>query len=417
MNDNSPQNGHVYDLVLKGGQVIDPANGIDAIMDVGISAGKIAGVAPAIPDSQAAEVVDVTGLVVTPGILDIHTHVYPFRPNPTSYVECLNADAHFFSAGVTTTVDAGTAGWKHFLDFKETYIDRANVRILAFINIARGGMVQSESEQNPRDLDPRLAAALALAFPDLIVGVKTAHYWTRQAWDEDHRPWLSVERAVEAGELCSKPVMVDFWPRPPERPYPDLLLKKLRPGDIHTHVFAQQFPVLSETGKVNDFLREAREKGILFDLGHGAASFWFRNALPAFRDGFPPDTISTDLHMENVNGPVISMLNTMSKFYGMGMPLKEVIYRSTARPAQVIGHPQLGTLSVDSDADVAVFKRLEGAYSFTDCGRAKMTAKAKLECMLTIRAGKIVYDPTGLSMPEWEQAPASYWVIPSLQAG
>lgn len=405
-----------FDLLLKGGHVIDPANQLNGRMDVALSGEKVARVAADIPAADAGQTIDVTGLYVTPGILDIHSHVYPFRPSPKSEVEAVNADAHLFSAGVTTTVDAGTSGWEHFLDFKEHFIDRSKVRILAFVNIARSGMVDAGSEQRETDMNARLAADLAGAFPETIVGIKTAHYWTRHAWDETHRPWTSVDRAVEAGELCGRPVMVDFWPRPPERSYSDLLLKHLRPGDIHTHVFAQQFPIINDQGQVNDFMFAAREKGILFDLGHGAASFWFRNAVRAFRGGFVPDTLSTDLHMANINGPVISMLNTMSKFLAMGMPLVELIWRSTSRPAQVIGHPELGTLSQGSAADVAVFRKLEGPFSFTDCGRAKLTGSQKLECLLTLRAGQIVYDPGGLSMPEWEQAPAPYWQMPALQS-
>lgn len=405
------QSGGVLELILKGGHVIDPANGIDGLMDVGIAAGKIARLAPAIPSAEAARAVDVSGLFITPGILDIHTHVYPFRPSPRSYVESVNADAHLFSSGVTTTVDAGTAGWRNFLDFKEGTIDRARVRILAFINIACSGMVDAESEQTPADMQPAIAASLARAYPEIVVGIKTAHYWTNRPWDDLHTPWVSVERAVEAAEMAGKIVMVDFWPRPPERPYPDLILKKLRPGDIHTHVFAQQFPILSDEDRVNDFLFEARDRGIIFDLGHGAGSFWFRNAVPAFRGGFPPTTFSTDLHMGNIQGPVISMLTTMSKFLSMGMPLTELIERSTVLPARTIRHPELGTLTVGSEADVAVFHRLEGTFGFTDCGKARMIGSHKLECLLTLRAGQVVYDPNGMTMPDWEHAPAAYWQI------
>jgi len=416
MTDGGSKDARPFELVLKGGHVIDPANRINSQMDIGIAGGKIARVASTIPSSEAVQTVDVSGLYVTPGILDIHTHVYPFRPLPKSYVESVNADAHLFSSGVTTTVDAGTAGWKHFLDFKEGTIDRARVRILVLINIACSGMVDGDSEQSVTDMNPKMVASLAQAFPEIIVGIKSAHYWTTKPWDAMHPPWASVERAIEAGELCGKPVMVDFWPHPPERSYPDLILRKLRPGDIHTHVFAQQFPILTADGKVNDFLFEARAKGIFFDLGHGAASFWFRNAVPAFQDGFPPDIISTDLHMSNVNGPVISMLNTMSKYLSMGMPLVEVIQRSTTQPAQVIGRPELGTLGEGAGADVAVFKKLDGSFGFTDCGRARLAGNQKLECKLTLRTGQIVYDPTGLSMPDWEHAPASYWEIPSTQS-
>ena len=411
----NPSISPAFDLVIQGGTVIDPANGIHARMDVGITAGKIARTALDLPVSPGTRVIDAAGLYVTPGLLDIHTHVYPFRPTEKSYIESVNADAHLFSSGVTTTVDAGTAGWEHFLDFKETTLDRASVRILAFLNIARSGMVDAGSEQVLADLEPRIAASLARAFPGIIVGIKSAHYWTRLPWDADHPAWASVERAVEAGDLCELPVMVDFWPRPPERPYPELLLNKLRPGDIHTHVFAQQFPILSAQGKVNDFLFEARARGVIFDLGHGAASFWFRQAVPAFRGGFSPDTLSTDLHMGNINGPVVGMQNILSKFLNIGMPLAEVIYRTTQRPAQVISRPDLGTLSPGAEADVAVFDLREGSFAFADCGQARMAGSHKLECRLTLRAGKVVYDPSGLSMPAWEHAPAAYWETPDLQ--
>jgi dihydroorotase len=403
------------DLLLKGGHVIDPANDLDGPMDVAIAGDRIARIAPEIPAREATQVVDLSGLYVTPGLIDIHTHVYTFRPTAEAYVGAMNADAHLLASGVTTTVDAGTAGWVHWEDFRALNIDQATVRILAFLNIASGGMVDMATEQDPTQLQPKIAAALAEQYSDVIVGIKTAHYWTKDPWDDAHPPWASVERAVEAGELCGKPVMVDFWPRPPERPYPTLILEKLRPGDIHTHVFARQFPIVDENRRVYDHLWKARERGVIFDLGHGAGSFWFRNAYPALQDGFAPDSISTDLHMGNINGPVVSMINVMSKCLCMGMPLREVIYRSTITPAREIGHPELGTLSAGAEADVAALRRLEGRYSYADCGKAKLVGNAKLECALTIRAGKIVYDPTGLSMPEWENAPAPYWEIPNLQ--
>jgi dihydroorotase len=394
------ETGTGFDLLLKGGHVIDPATATDGLLDLGIAGGRIGQLAPDLPTSAAARCLDVGGLIVVPGLVDIHTHVYPFRPNDTCYVESVHADAHLLASGVTTTVDAGTAGWQDFLDFKENFIDRARVRILAFLNIARGGMLDKASEQRLADLQPGIAASLALAYPETIVGIKSAHYWTHEPWDELHPPWASVERALEAGELCGKPVMVDFWPRPPERPYAELLLKFLRPGDIHTHVFAQQFPILTAAGQVNDFLFAARERGVLFDLGHGAASFWFRQAAPALRGGFPPDTISTDLHMGNVNGPVVSMANTMAKLLNLGMPLAEVIRRSTCEPARLVGRPAFGALSPGAGADVAVFRLKEGAFGFSDCGHFRLTGRRQLECVLTLRNGQVVFDPTGLSGEE-----------------
>ena len=160
-------------------------------------------------------------------------------------------------------------------------------------------------------MDAQLCAETIENNRDVLVGVKTAHYWTSKPWDDAHPPWAAVDRAVEAGRLANVPVMVDFWPRPPERPYPQLLLEKLRPGDIHTHVFAQQFPIVDERRRLHDHLLAARKRGVIFDLGHGAGSFWFRNAVPAIEQGFIPDTLSTDLHMGNVNGPVLDMVGCL----------------------------------------------------------------------------------------------------------
>ncbi|MBN1642559.1 MAG: amidohydrolase/deacetylase family metallohydrolase [Anaerolineae bacterium] len=404
-----------YSLLLKNGRVIDPASGIDQMRDVAVTGQTIAAVAADVPADQAQRVVDVSGLIVAPGLIDIHTHVHPFPPQPDSYVESVHADAHLLASGVTTAVDAGTVGWRDLHAFRTRCIERSTTRILAFLNIASGGMIEGATEQDPGQMDPELTAAVARAHADIVVGIKTAHYWTREPWDDAHPPWTSVTRAVEAGDACERPVMVDFWPRPPRRPYDELILSRLRPGDIHTHVFAQQFPILDAEGRVQAYMFAARERGVLFDLGHGAASFWFRNAVPALRDGFAPDTISTDLHMGNINGPVVSLLMTMSKYLNIGMPLPDVIRRTTAAPARVIGHPELGTLSIGAEADIAVLRLLEGSYDYADCGGGRLAGRAKLECALTVRAGQIVYNPTGIGLPLWEQAPEPYWRTPALQ--
>ena len=407
-----------YDLVLKGGRVIDPANRLDGLMDVAVSGEKIAAVAKDIPASEAGKVVDVTGLYVTPGLVDIHFHVGHggapldwFTSEARSHIGPLGILADIaLQAGVTTLVDAGTAGADTFVEEKAEVIDHAKVRVLAFLNIVANGM-NGGLEQTVDQMDPQRCAETIRRYPDIIVGVKTAHYWTSDPWDAEHTPWAAVDRAEECGRLANVPVMFDFWPRP-ERTYADLILKKMRPGDIHTHVFAQQFPIVLPNGKINPIMAEARERGVIFDVGHGEGSFWFRNAVPAVQQGFVPDSFSTDLHTGNFN--VLSMMEVMSKFLAMGVPLDDAIRRSTVNPAREIHRPDLGTLSVGREADIAVLEELHGHFGYIDCGYARMDGNAKLVARMTIRAGRILYDPSGLSMVEWEKAPPQYFTTPAL---
>ncbi len=386
------------DLLLRGGHVIDPGNGIDGTADVLLAEGRVAAVGPDLPARGVDRVLDVAGHYVTPGIIDMHAHVFH-----THRRSRLSLDPHVqtFSAGVTTVVDAGTSGWRDLADFKAEVIDRARIRVLAYVNIVGSGML-GPWEHDVREMRPRLAAAAAEDFGDVVVGIKTAHYWDFRAglpFDAEHPPWAAVDAALEAGDRCGLPVMVDFWPILPERPYPELILEKLRPGDIHTHVFAQQFPVNDADGKVEEHLWRARERGVIFDLGHGAASFWFRNAAPAIAQGFVPDSISTDLHTGNVNGPVFDMLTTMNKVINLGVPLADVVARSTVAPAREINRPELGTLSPGAEADVAVMALDTGTFGFVDCGGVRVDGSERLRCVLTVRAGEIVYNPDGLGLP------------------
>jgi dihydroorotase len=393
--------GRKNDMLLRGGHVIDPVNGLDGLADVLISDGKIAGVGSNLSAPATADVIDVSGRYVTPGLIDMHAHC--FETHARSKLS-LNPIVHTFSSGVTTVVDAGTAGWRDFPIFKLEIIDKAKIRILSFVNIVGQGM-GGEWEHDAIEMKPKLAAAVAEEYADVVVGIKTAHYWAMRPFDDEHLPWTAVDMALEAGNLCGMPIMVDFWPWLPERPYPDLILEKMRPGDIHTHVFAQQFPVIDENGKVYDHLWQARERGIIFDLGHGAASFWFRNAAPAIEQEFVPDSISTDLHTANVNGPVIDMLECMNKILNLGVPLADVINRSTVAPAKEIGHPELGTLSVGSEADIVVLEMTEGNFGFVDCGRETISGTQRLTAAMTFRAGEVVWNPNGLGLPHWKPAP------------
>jgi len=407
-----------YDFILKGGHVIDPANNIDGVMDVAVAGGKIAAVQKDIPSSAAQRVIDVTGLYVTPGFIDIHVHITNggaplnwFDPTARSHIEPYAVPADLvLQSGVTTVVDAGTAGAETFLTEKESVMDHATVRVLAFLNIVADGM-SGGLEQDVDEMDVKRCADTINKYPDRIVGIKTAHYWTDKPWDPEHTPWAAVDRAVACGEATHRPVMFDFWPRP-DRTYADLILKKARPGDIHTHVFAQQFPIILPDGKLNPILLEARQRGVIFDVGHGGGSFWFRNAVPAVKQGFLPDSISTDLHSGNYT--ILSYDNVLSKFRSMGVPLNELVKRATVNPANEIHRPELGTLSVGKEADIAVIQELHGKFSYIDCGWARMDGDAKIEARMTVRAGRIVYDPSGLSMVEWEKARKQYFTSPVL---
>ena len=410
-----------YDLLLKGGHVIDPANHIDRRMDVAVADGKVAAVAPDIAPAAAGKVVNVRGLFVTPGLVDIHVHIgyggVPddwYSPGARAHTPPFGVPADLMlTSGVTTVVDTGSAGAETFLRQKQMVMDQAHIRVLAFLNIVANGM-NGGLEQMVDQMDPQSCAETIEKHRDVIVGVKTAHYWTEKPWDVGHRPWEAVDRAVECGRLVKLPMMVDFWPRPPQRSYAELILKRMRPGDIHTHVFAQQFPIILPNGRVNPIMWKARKRGVIFDVGHGAGSFWFRNAVPAVEQGFVPDSISTDLHTRSMIGPAQSMANVMSKFLSMGLPLEDVIRRSTMNPAREINRPDLGTLSIGREADIAVFEKLEGEYSYADNGNARMDGHVKLTARMTMRAGRILFDPSGLSMVEWRKARRQYFKPPKL---
>jgi dihydroorotase len=388
--------GQQFDLVLKGGHVIDPGNGVDAIRDVAIAGGKIARVAPDIPGSEGRRAASLAGYYVTPGLIDLHTHVY-LKGRSSTVV----ADDAVLPHGTTTIVDAGVAGWKNFDDFKTTVIDRAQVRILALLNIVGSGMNDDQRKENDvADMDPRATAAKIGQFPDILVGVKTAHF--------SLQGWAAVERAVEAGRIANKPVMLDSSVYSNSgRNTRDKLLKLMRPGDIHTHMYNDhQVELLDRfTGKVQSWMWEARERGVLLDLGHGAGGFLWPVAHAAMSQGFPPDTISTDLHPGSILFPQVRMPNAMSKLMNLGMTLQDAVLRATVNPAKAIRrYPELGTLSAGGPADVAVFELKEGVFSFIDSARKKLTGTKNLECVMTVRNGNIVYDRDGRMLAPSETA-------------
>ena len=392
-----------FDLLIKGGHVIDPANGVNAVMDVAVSGAKIAQVAANIDPAQALRVADATGLHVVPGIIDIHAHVF-FGTEKDAYLSngdtAVQPDTHSFRSGQTTLVDVGGAGWRNFGQFKEQVIDRARTRVLSFINIVGAGMKGGPVEQNLADMDARLTAMRIRQHPGVIVGIKVAHYGGAE--------WDPVTRAVAAGRETSVPVMVDFGNHTPPLSLEALLLEHLRPGDILTHTYAHvngRTPIVDEAGRVRPYVFEARKRGIIFDAGHGGGSFLFRQAVPALKQGFVPDVISTDLHTGSMNSGMKDILNTMSKFLNLGMTLQDVIKANTSRAADVIKRPDLGRLSVGGEADIAVLNLRRGKFGFIDTAGGRLLGDQKLECELTVKGGQVVWDLNGISRPLWSEMP------------
>jgi dihydroorotase len=391
-----------YTTILKGGHLIDPKNNIDRVMDVAIQDGKIAAIAQNIDPKLGKQVIDLTGKYVTPGLIDIHGHVFA-GTDPDGQLEngfaSLPADGFTFRVGVTTIVDAGDSGAETFELFKKNVIDKVQTRVLAFLNISKGGMYGSEfsnEQQNNSFFDSELAANVAKHYSDHIVGIKVAHYHKSD--------WVAVDRAVQAGKLAGKPIMVDFGGTIPRLSLEELFLKKMRPGDIFTHTYGEipktkETIVDMETKKLYPFVLEARKRGIIFDVGHGGGSFTFSQAIPATKQGFYPETISTDLHTGSMNSAMKDQLNVMSKFMSMDMTLANVVKASTWSAAKAIRHEELGHLSVGAIADVTVLNLREGKFGFYDVARYKNEGKNLLECEMTIKDGKVVYDLNARSFP------------------
>jgi len=387
-----------YSIVIKDGHVIDPKNNIDEVMDVAIQDGKIVKVGKGIDVKQAVQVVNAKGFYVTPGLIDIHTHNFvgtqgdqAFMNGPAGVIP----DGFTFRSGVTTVVDAGSSGWRTFPEFKKNIIDRSKTRVLAFLNIVGEGMRGSFYEQDLTDMDAKLAAIVARSNRKDIVGIKLAHY---QGHD-----WTAADRAAEAGRNADIPVMIDFGGSNPPLSIEELFLKHLRPGDIFTHCFAQlstrEFIVDTTTKQVKPFVIEAQKKGVVFDVGYGNISFSFSQAIHALKNGFYPNSISTDQHTGSMNASMKDQLSVMSKFLVMGMNLQNVIKASTWNPAREIKREELGHLSAGAIADVTILKVREGKFGYYDYTGYKIEGNKKLECEMTIKDGKIVYDLNGIANP------------------
>ncbi len=372
-----------YAILIKGGHLIDPKNNIDGVMDVAVSDGKIVLVAKNIT-AQAVQVVDAKGMYVVPGLIDLFGHLSS------------SPDIYTFRTGITTIADAGTIDWKTFAAFKKNIIDRSETRVLALLNIEGAGYKGGAYEKNTGDEDAKQSADLAKANPKDIAGFKV---------NFTGAGWAPVDRGVEAGNLAGLPIMLDGGRSHPMPPLDELLLKHMRPGDIYTHTYtvledstARGTVVDFQAKKFYPYVLEAQKKGIIFDVGHGSA-FRFSQAIPAMKAGFYPNTISTDALASNMNAFMKDMPNVMSKFMAMGMSLPAVIKASTWSPAQAIKRDDLGHLSQGAIADIAIFSMRTGKFGFFETAGYKIEGTKKLECEMTIKGGRIVYDLNGIAKP------------------
>ena len=391
----------VYDILIKNGHVIDAKNNLNKIIDIAIVDNKIALIQKNISIKSALKIIDANGLYVSPGLIDIHSHNF-HGTEPNNYLSnsfaALPPDGFSFRSGVTTIVDVGGAGWKNFKTFKEQIIDRSKTRVLSFLNIIGSGMKGGAVEQNLSDMEPSRTAETVNKFPGEIVGIKLAHF--------SGYNWIPVDKVVEAGRLANVPVMIDFGGSDPELPLDQLLLEKLRPGDIFTHAYAHvrgRTPIVDKNGKLREYVLEAQRKGIVFDVGHGGGSFLFEQAIPAVKQGLKPNSISTDLHTGSMNGGMKNIVNVMSKFLNMGIEIDEIIKSTTWNPAKYIKRTDLGHLSVGAEADITLLNLRKGDFGFIDTQGKRMKGNNLLECELTIKAGKIVYDLNGLASNEWRK--------------
>ena len=386
-----------YDLLIKGGHVIDAANDIDAQMDLAIAGRVVAAVEPEILECHARRVVDASGMYVIPGLIDIHAHT-------TGFSGAMFPEEMCFPYGVTTMVDCGGSGWRTFDQFNNDVIKKSKVRVFALLNIVGQGM-EGDVEQDINDMDAEATAAKIRQRSDLIVGVKVAHY--------QGRGWESSDRGVEAARLADSFCLVDQNAKP-TRPF-DEMLKRLRPGDGVTHCFGYGKPMIGNDGKVKPHYIEARARGVKFDVGHGNNSFSFSMAVPAIEQGFPPDTISTDMHRMSLHTSRAQMTEVMSKFLAMGMPIAEVIARSTWEPAKWINHTELGTLTPGALADIAVLEFQDRPAGLSDSGPTGyriMKAEGRLITQLTIKDGAVQFDYDGLAKDDWSETPTTDLNLP-----
>lgn len=384
------------DLLIKNGHVIDHKNGINSQMDVAVGDGVILRIARNISDNDAAKVVDATGYYVTPGLIDVHAHVF-VGMTPRNFAGGLSSvfpDDFSFRSGVTTVVDPGNAGWRNFPVFKEQVIDQSDTRVLAFINIVGHGLSGNSYNFDLDDMDIEKTLSVIEAYPEIIVGTKIGHF------RGDYRE--PFNRAREVALRADQPLLLEC--NLPELDVEEVL-GEMRPGDIFTHAFeAGRRSLLDEHNQIYEYVLAARDRGIRFDVGHGGGSFRFSQAIPSVEQGFLPYTFGTDLHHNSRNAGMKDMLNIMSKFLNMGMSVEDIILGATWNAARSIKREDLGHLSEGAIADLTILSKNQGNYGFVDARGFRMDGDQKFEAELTLREGRVVWDLNGLASPHWNKS-------------
>jgi dihydroorotase len=391
-----------YDLIIRNGRVIDPASNTDQQSDIGIRNTKIACIQEKL-DGQAEHTFDADGKIVCPGLIDIHTHLYS---KVTTWG--IDADPTCLAKGVTTAVDAGSASWVTFPGFRELSIDRSQGRVLCYIHISGLGLVYGPIAEmaDIRYACPEETAECVLENSDVALGIKV-----RQGGAQVEKNGVEpLKHAIKAAELSNTHVMTHLGSGVPIED----VLNLMRAGDIATHCYhCRSDTILGEDGKIQEVVHQARNRGVVFDVGHGGGSFGFETARTAFEQHFLPDVISSDLHTLSHGGPVFDLLTTMSKFLALGMPIEAVIEKTTFSPAKAIRREEsLGSLAIGREADITILEEQEGEFELMDTKGDTLKGDTSLACVGVVRAGRLVdtaswndYVPRMPKAIEWQALP------------